>query len=239
MQPKLDHRLQCDKYIVGNVETLQSPVCFRRRSTNSSSFKQMQIPFVERAVQCNKSKKECSRRSTLVDVNLFPMTSRMRSYEYVDATFSSNESSLNKLPVLQRSVVNEEHLNSSKTFPNVPFEFGDSFSDVSNDWWNQVTDESFLKTERQCQSLCDSESHSVTMLSSDIEEPSDFYATASFVIQFFSINEESKSINSTNEEFIEDENYLSSKEEIQSYGPSLINVFPKRKRINFYDFMDS
>lgn len=158
----------------------------------------------------------------------------------------------------------------------------DSFEYNTDDWWNKVSDESFLEVERQCNAAYGKEpvfsslAQSDTTLLFDIEEPSfldetSLYGRLSMSGTIMSpmkqvamrrpstILEEStiRSINSSDESgepkspsidllqfdevipttvvpVLSTENY-----NVRSYRPSLLNVFPTRKRKGFYNDLEA
>lgn len=149
----------------------------------------------------------------------------------------------------------------------------DSYEYDPHDLWNTVSDESFLRTEKECQSPISFGSSGIgdndTTLLYNIEEPS--FLNESSVFESASksilspmkqvalrrpstIMEEStiRSINSS-DECSDVSSSLSLKQCVKdvtdstpvfktkshSYRPSLINVFPTRTRIGFYDQVDT
>lgn len=149
----------------------------------------------------------------------------------------------------------------------------DSFEFNTDDWWNRVSDESFLALEKQCQSpkICrPSLGQNDTTLLFDIEEPSELNDTSVFESpskSIFSpiklvamrrpstIIEESTigSINSSDEcsdiasssafkqsdKNVAEQSVHSIKTTVRSYRPSLVNVFPTKTRIGFYDNLET
>lgn len=131
----------------------------------------------------------------------------------------------------------------------------------SNDWWSHVSDESFLEAERLCQSPTDGEKRlplmemNDTTLLADIEEPTILKEISNFENRLSSINEESNFLYpNVNGEFRDGANYSALKQDLQhftayvvqpskanvcSYRPSLVNVFPTRKQIGFYDYLET
>lgn len=142
----------------------------------------------------------------------------------------------------------------------------DSFTYEGVDLWNLVSDESFLETERQCQSPMDNDKsikETNTTMIFDIEEPTFLNDSSVFespkvmlspikqvaMRRPSTIIEEStiRSINSS-DECSRVGSSLSLKQSIQeiaeksskmrSYRPSMVNVFPSKRRVGFYDTMD-